>query len=217
MESFCVIGLGNFGMNLALTLAKNRHQVLAIDINQDVIDEIGEKVTSAVCGDATNDAVLRAAGVKSYDCCIVCLKESMQDSILATVILKELGIKRIVARATSERHKKVLMKVGAELVVFPEKDMGLKLAYTLSKRDVLDYFTLSDDFSIAEIMTPKSWVGKTILELDVRKKYGVNIIAISSGSDDDFKLLSDLSKPFGPDERIVIAGENKDMRRLTGK
>ncbi|HBR32148.1 MAG TPA: potassium uptake system protein, partial [Clostridiales bacterium] len=108
MKSFCIIGLGNFGKTLALTLIRNGHQVMVIDQNEEEIDEIGDLMTSAICGDATNEGVLRSAGINNYDCCIVCLKDNMQDSILTTLILKEMGANKIVARATSERHKKVL-------------------------------------------------------------------------------------------------------------
>ena len=121
MKSFCIIGLGNFGKNLALTLAQNGNQVLVIDNVESDIDAIADHVTNAVCGDPTNEMVLRAAGVASYGCCVVCLgSDNMQESILVTLTLKELGIPKIVARASSEQHRKVLTKVGADMVVFPE-------------------------------------------------------------------------------------------------
>ena len=217
MNGFCIIGLGNFGTNLALTLSKNGHQVLVIDESQEKIDEIGNIVTNAVCGDASNEAVLRAAGVKGYDSCVICMEKNLQDTILTTLILKEMGIKRVVCRASDERQKKVLMKVGADMVVLPEKESGTKLAYTLAKRDVLDYFCPSDNFSIAEIRTPKNWIGRSIAEIDVRKKYGVNVIAVCPEGEDSFELFSDPTRAFKENEVLVIAGSSKDMQKLTGK
>ena len=167
MKSFCIIGLGNFGKNLALTLAQNGNQVLVIDNVESDIDAIADHVTNAVCGDPTNEMVLRAAGVASYGCCVVCLgSDNMQESILVTLTLKELGIPKIVARASSEQHRKVLTKVGADMVVFPEKDMGRKLAYTLAKTDVFEFINFSKDHSIVELKTPRRWAGKAIKDLD---------------------------------------------------
>jgi trk system potassium uptake protein TrkA len=217
MKSFCIIGLGNFGKNLALTLSKNGHQVLVIDYNDTIIDEMGDQVVSAICGDATNENVLRSAGINNFDNCVVCLKNNMQDSILITLLLKEMGARNIVARATSERHKKVLNKVGADMVVFPERDMGQKLAFTLIKTDVFEYFNLSDEFSIAEIKVPKRWVGLSIKELDVRKIYGINLIATCNDEGEQFEMFSNPERIFRADERIVIMGENENIEKLTGK
>ncbi len=217
MKSFCIIGLGNFGKTLALTLIRNGHQVMVIDQNEEEIDEIGDLMTSAICGDATNEGVLRSAGINNYDCCIVCLKNNMQDSILTTLILKEMGANKIVARATSERHKKVLTKLGADIVVFPEKDMGMRLALTLSKNDVLEYFNLSDKYSIAEIMVPKRWVGMSIRELDVRKKYGINIIATCDADNENFEIFNTPERLFRADEKVVIVGNNESIEKIADK
>ena len=214
MKSFLVIGLGNFGKTMALTLAENGHQVQVIDVDVEKIDEIGDKVVSAICGDATNESVLHSAGVNNFDCCVVCLKSSMQDSILTTLLLKEMGANRIVARAVSEHHKKILLKLGADLVVFPEKDMGQRLALTLAQNDVLEYFNLSDKFSIVEIKVPKKWVGHSIKELEIRKKYGVNVIATSDASQ-NFEIFTDPERIFREDEKIVIVGNNDDIEKLT--
>lgn len=217
VKGFCVVGLGNFGYTLATTLSELKHQVLVIDESPEKIDKIGDKVTNAVIGDATNEAVLRAAGVKCCDCAIVCMENNLSDSILITLLLKELGIPRIVVRATDERQKKVLLKVGADTVVLPEKESGTKLAYTLSKRDVVDYFAPSSDFTIAEIITPKNWIGKSVTEIDVRKKYNINIIAVCSPDEQEFSLLSDPTRKFAENEHLVVAGNSKAMEKLTGK
>ena len=215
-KGICVIGLGNFGTNLAVTLAKSRQQVLVIDQSQDKIDAIADIVTNAVCGDATNEAVLRASGIKNCDCAVICMENNLSETILITLLMKELGIKKVVVRATDERQKKVLQKVGADFVVLPEKESGTKLAYTLSRRGMVDYFAPSGGFAIAEIVTPKAWVGKTVTELDVRRKYNVNIIAVAD-SEDEFTLLADPNRAFCENELLVIAGSNTAISKLTGK
>mgnify|MGYP003294170720 CR=1 FL=1 len=147
---------------------------------------------------------MRASGVKGCECAIVCMEHNLSDSILITLLLKELGIKRIVVRATDERQKKVLQKVGADMVVLPEKESGTKLAYTLSKRGVINYFSPSEDFTIAEIIVPKNWVGKSLLDIDARRKFGVNVIAVAKLDADDFELVADPGRAFEENERIGI-------------
>ncbi|MFA6731090.1 MAG: TrkA family potassium uptake protein [Eubacteriales bacterium] len=214
-KSFCVIGLGSFGSNLALTLAKGKHQVLVIDSNEDRVQSLADYVTNAVCGDPTNELVLRGAGVTSYDCCVVCLSESsesMENATLVTLMLKEMGIKKVVARASGDLHKKVLLKVGADMVVFPEQDMGKKLANTLTKTDVFEYINLSDRFSIVELKAPRRWVGKSIKELNIRQKYRVNIIAIKE--DERIIIFTEPDKPIKEGQVIIIIGDNRDLERL---
>ncbi|HAN21443.1 MAG: hypothetical protein A2Y15_09205 [Clostridiales bacterium GWF2_36_10] len=217
MKSFCIIGLGNFGKTLALTLSESGHQVLVINKDEAEIDQIGDQVVSAICGDATNESVLRTAGVNNYDCCVVCMENNMQDSILITLLLKEMGANKIVARASSERQKKVLIKLGADVVVFPEKDMAQKLAQILAKNDVLEYFNLSDKFSIAEIKVPKRWIGMSIRELEIRKKYGVNVIATCDYDNQNFEIFNNPERLFRADEKVVIVGDNDSIEKLTGK
>ncbi len=216
-KGICVIGLGNFGTHLALTLAKTKQQVLVIDESREKIDAMGDKVTNAICGDATNEAVLRAAGIKGCECAVVCMENELSDSILITLLLKELGLKKIVVRATDERQKRVLLKVGADFVILPEKESGTKLAYTLSRRGMVDYFAPSGDFAIAEIITPKSWAGRSVTDLDVRRKYNVNVIAVAAQGEDEFVLLADPTRKFEENELLVIAGDNTSIAKLTGK
>lgn len=214
-KGICVIGLGSFGTNLALTLAKTRQSVLVIDEMQEKIDTIGDSVSNAICGDATNESVLRAAGVKNCDCAVICMENNLSDSILITLLLKELGIKKIVVRATDERQKKVLLKVGADFVVLPEKESGTKLAYTLSRRGMVDYFAPSGGFAIAEIVVPKGWVGRSVIEADVRKKHNVNVIAVATQSGEEFELLADPNRKFVENELLVVAGGNSAIEKLS--
>ena len=217
VKGICVIGLGNFGLNLATTLAKSRQSVLVIDADQEKIDKIGDIVDNAVCGDATDEAVLRASGVKNCECAVICMENNLADSILIALLLKEFGIQKIVCRATDERQKKVLIKAGATFVVLPERESGIKLAYTLSRRGMVDYFAPSGDFAIAEIITPKSWIGKSVLEIDVRKKYKVSIIAVADGTSEEFTLLADPNRQFKDDELLVVAGDSASIEKLTSK
>ena len=213
-KSYCVIGLGNFGATVAKSLAEHRKEVLAIDCDHEKIDRIAKYVTAAVCGDATDEAVLRAAGVQEYDCCIVCFENGIEDSAMVTLALKEMGVGEIIARAASERHERLLRKIGADRVIFPERDAGRKLAQTVSMQDVLDYFHLSEDLVICELATPGAWLGKSLLELGVRKNYNVNVIACSQPGSDRFVLTSDPSFRFAPNTYVVIAGDSKSVRRL---
>lgn len=212
-KSFCIIGLGRFGQTLAVNLSKTGHQVLIIDIDEDVINAMSDTVTNAVVGDPTNESVLTAAGVKEYDCAVVSTAENINDSVLITILLKELGIKQIIARAGSEQHGRVLEKVGADMVVFPERDMGEKLVNILDRNNVLEYIEFSDTHSIVEVAVPKKWVGKSLIELNVRRQYGVTVLAVIS--DGETNVSPDPHRKFDGDETVALLGSNKDIDKIT--
>ncbi len=216
-KTYCVIGLGNFGTNVARTLAASRKRVVVIDCDRERVDRISREVFDPVCGDATDDEVLRNANVRDCECCIVCLESSIESSAMITLSLKEMGIPNIIARASSERHEKLLRKLGADRIIFPERDAGRRLAQTVTVRDALDYFKLSDDLVICELPVPKNWVGKSPLELDIRKNWNVNVIAYSKPGTDRFLLTSDPRIQFFPDTFVVVAGDVKAVRKLTEK
>lgn len=178
MKNFCVIGMNRFGQTLALTLAKAKNQVMIIDEDAAMINAMADFVTDAVVGDPKNEEVLVSAGVAEYDCIVVCYSGGIDDSILITLLLKDIGAKYVVARAQSDLHMRILKRVGADRVVYPEKDMGERLAHTLTKNNVTEYIELSEDCSIVEITIPDDWVGKSLAELEIRNKYQVNIIAL---------------------------------------
>jgi len=178
MKQFAVIGLGRFGSSVAKTLSDKGCQVLAVDINEDEVQDMSEFVTQAVCADATDEKALRAIGVENVDVAVVGMGNNLEASILATLILKEIGIKDIIAKAVSEEHKKVLQKVGATKVVAPERDMGARLANTLISPEIVEHIDLSKDSSIVELIPPREFIDKTLRELDVRKKYSLNVIAV---------------------------------------
>ena len=178
MNSFVVIGLGLFGSSVARQLCALGAEVLAIDTNSELVQQISSDVTNAVVADARDAEVLRALGAHECECAVVAIGDDLAGSVLATMNLKELGVKHIVCKAHDEVHRKVLEKLGADKVVIPEKEVAEKLSRSLTSHNVLDFIELSSDYGIVEIPTPKSWVGKNLKELDVRAKLGVNIIAI---------------------------------------
>lgn len=178
MKSYVVIGLGRFGAEVSRKLCELGCEVLAMDSRSELVQQISGDVTHAVVGDARDKEVLRTLGVGSLDCAIVAIGDSLSDSVLATMNLKELGVPKIVCKAHDETHRQVLLKLGADQVVIPEKENAARLARSLSTPNVLDYIELSSEYGIIEVPAPKIWVGKTLKELDVRAKLGLNIIAM---------------------------------------
>jgi trk system potassium uptake protein TrkA len=178
---YVVIGLGRFGTSVAKTLYSLGNDILAIDKEEDMVQEISESVTHAVQLDATDENSLRSIGIKNFDVAVVTIGSNIQASTMVTLLLKEMGVGYIVAKAQNELHAKVLYKIGADRVVLPEKDMGVRVAHNLLSANILDYIELSPDYSIAEMVVPKECKGKSLKELDIRAKYGINIMAIKKG------------------------------------
>ena len=178
MKSYIVIGLGRFGSQAAKRLYEQGCEVLAIDRNPDLVQAVSNLVTQAVVADARDKEVLRVLGAKDFECAIVAIGDGLADSVLATMNLKELGIPYIVCKASDETHRQVLIKLGADRVVIPEQEQADRLAKNLSSPNVLEYIELSEEYGIIEIPAPKSWQGKSLKELNVRAKMGVNIIAV---------------------------------------
>jgi len=178
MRQFAVIGLGRFGASVAETLSKKGHQVLAIDISEHITQDISDKVTQAVCLNATDEKALRSVGIDNVDVAVVGTGTNLEASILITLNLKEIGIKEIVCKAVNEDHKKVLEKIGATKVIQPEREMGARVANSLISTSVIEHIELSGESSIVELIPPKEFIGKSLREIDVRAKFGVNVIAI---------------------------------------
>lgn len=178
MKSFVVIGLGRFGTEAAKRLCQQGCEVLVIDNSGELVQNISDDVTQAVVGDARDKEVLRALGVKDFDCAIVAIGDSLADSVLATMNLKELGVPYIVCKAHDDTHREVLKKLGADRVVIPEKENAARLAKSLASHNVLDYIELSEDYGIIDVPAPAPWHNKSLIELNVRAKLGVNILAI---------------------------------------
>lgn len=205
MKSYIVIGLGKFGSEAAKRLYQLGGEVLAIDRNPDLVQPISSRVTQAVVGDARDKEVLRALGAKDFECAIVAIGDNLADSVLATMNLKELSVPYIVCKASDETHRQVLMKLGADKVVIPEQEHADRLAKNLSSPNVLDYIELSDEYGIIEIPAPAGWQGKSLKELNVRAKLGVNIIAIEKGGKINVSPSADYR--IAAEDVMVVLGE----------
>ncbi|MBQ9130493.1 MAG: TrkA family potassium uptake protein, partial [Clostridia bacterium] len=179
MKSFCIIGLGRFGQTLAVALLRNGHQVMIMDEYEEAVNTLADYATNAVIGDPTNEQTLRASGAAEYDCTVIALSNDINKSLLITMLLKDMGAPYVVARANSDLERRVLEKVGADRIVFPEQEMGEKLASMLESNNILERIQFSNEYSIVEIPMPAEWVGKNLIELSVRANYGVNVIAIT--------------------------------------
>ena len=212
MKSFCILGMNRFGQAIAMTLAEEKKQVMIMDENKEVVAQFADYVTAAVVGDPKNEQALRAAGINDYDCCVVCNSGKIEDSILITLLLKDIGAKYVLARAQSELHMRILKKVGADRVVYPERDMGERLAHLLSKNNVTNYLDVSKDVSLVEIKAPEKWVGKSLAELEIRNKYNVNIIAVTLNNEHDFS--PDPTAPIEKDAILTIVGSKKNVDKL---
>ena len=212
MRSYIVIGLGRFGTEAARKLCELGCQVLAMDMRSELVQPLSNDVTHAVVGDARDKEVLRALDAGSFDCAIVAIGGSLADSVLATMNLKELGIPYLVCKAHDETHRQVLMKLGADRVVIPEQENAARLARSLSTPNVLDYIELSEDYGIIEVPAPERWIGKTLRELNVRAKMGVNIIAVKRDGQINVSPAADFSVAGG--DVMVVLGDSAALRAV---
>jgi len=215
LKQFVVLGLGRFGSSVARTLYGLGHDVLVIDAREDIIQDISDSVTHAVQADATDENALRSLGLRNFDVAIVTIGSNIQSSIMVTLIVKELGVKYVVAKAQNELHAKVLYKIGADRVVFPERDMGVRLAHNLVSSNVLDFIELAPDYSIVEIAALSEWKGKTLEQLDMRVRYGINIMAIKHGSEINISPRAD--DVIKSNDVLVVIGSNEDLTKFENK
>lgn len=183
MKQYAVIGLGLFGYSVAIELSRLGNEVLAIDKNEEIVDKIAENVSHAVVCDVTSEGALMELGLSNFDCCIVCIGNNFEALVLAAMTCKELGVKQVIAKAKDEMHGRVLTKAGVDQVFIPEKEMGTRLASLLCNNGIVDFIELSRDYSIVEIKTPDKWIGLSILDLRIREKFGVNIVAIKNNNE----------------------------------
>ena len=213
MKQFVVIGLGRFGTSVATELYKMGHEVLAVDSSLERVEDIADHVTHAVCADATDEADLSALGLGNFDVAVVAIGKDMQASILVTMLCKEQGVKFVLTKAKSEMHAKVLQRVGADKIVFPERDMGARVAYNLVSTNILDFIELSPDYSLVEIAVPKAWVGQSMKELNLRVRYGINVMAIRHANGDISVAPQGIDLLADKDVLIAI-GANASIKKL---
>ncbi len=209
MKSYIVIGLGLFGAETARQLCTLGCEVLAMDLRADLVQQVANSVTHAVVGDGQDKEVLRALDAGSFDCAIIAIGDDLAASVLTTMNLKELGVPYIVCKAHDETHRRVMEKLGADRVIIPEYEFAGKLARSLSSHNVLDYIELSEDYGILEVPAPKGWIGKTILELDIRAKLGVNIIAVESRNETIVSPSANYRIAAG--DIMVVLGDNNAL------
>lgn len=213
MKSALVIGAGNFGGTLAAELTSKNCEVTVIDVDHDRIQEIKDVVTAAVEADGTQKDVLQRFAV-DVDIAVVSLGDKIDTSILATHFLKELGVKKIIAKAASVDHAKVLRIVGAAQVVLPEMDQARRLAASLVQPDILDYIKLSDEFNMVELAVPDDFIKKSIQDLDLRRKFGLQILAIKNPLTDDVRILPPADYAFRPDDVMIVIGDVQSLDKL---
>ena len=206
MKSYVVIGLGRFGSGLARALCRQGAEVLAMDIRPDLVQQVANEVTHAVVGDAQDKEVLRALDVRSFDCAVIAIGDNLAASVLTVMNLKELEVPYVVCKAHDETHRRVLEKLGVDRVVIPELEYAQRLARSLYSHNVLDYIELSKDYGILEIPVPKSWAGKTLRELNVRAKLGVNIIAVKNGAETNVSPSADYA--IRAEDVLAVLGDN---------
>ena len=211
-KQFIVIGLGRFGSSVAKNLYKLGYEVMAVDKNEEIVQDISNEVTHAVQLDATDEHSLKELGIRNFDVAVVTIGEDIQASIMVTLMAKELGVNYIISKANSEVHAKVLEKIGADRVVLPERDMGTRVAHNLVSSNIMDYIELSPDYSIMEIAPLEDWYGKSLQELSLRSRYGLNIIAIKSDGSVNVNPLAGDTITYG--SILVAVGSEKDIAKL---
>ncbi|GFZ30531.1 potassium transporter Trk [Clostridium zeae] len=211
-KQFVVIGLGRFGTSVAKTLYDLGNDVLAIDVDEDLVQEISDSVTHAVQMDATDESALKTLGIRNFDVAVITIGENIQASVMVTLLVKELGVKYIVAKGHSDLHAKVLYKIGADRVILPEKDMGVRVAHNLVSSTILDYIDLSPDYSIIEIESPKEWHNNTIRDLSLRTRFGINVMAIKK--ENDINITPNAEEVIEPGDILVAIGSTEDLGKL---
>lgn len=215
MRQFVVIGCGRFGESVAKTLYKLGYDVLAVDRDINLIQEISEHVTHAIQADAEDENSLRALGIRNFDVAVITIGSNIQASIMATLIVKELGVKTVIAKAQSEIHGKVLYKIGADKVVFPERDMGVRVAHNIISSNILDVIELMPDYSIIEVVALEEWENKALFELKLPNKMGVSVMAIKTGDKINISPYADDIIKAG--DVVVLLGHNDNLRKIEQK
>lgn len=211
MKSILLIGLGRFGRHIAEKLYELKHQVMAIDSDEGRVEAVLPFVTNAQIGDSTNEEFLASLGIRNFDVCIVAIGDNFQNSLETTSLLKELGAKMVVSRASRDVHAKFLLRNGADEIVYPEHQLATWTAIRYSSDHIFDYIELDDDYAIFEVYIPKHWNGKTILELDLRRKHNINIMAIKHNDKLNLNLKPDTK--LSSDDTMLVLGHHKEIQK----
>lgn len=211
MKNILLIGVGRFGRHIAMQLSQLGHQVMAVDINEERINDVLPFVTNAQIGDSTNEEFLRTLGIGNFDVCFVTISSNFQNSLETTSLLKELGAKSVVSRAERDVQAKFLLRNGANNVVYPEKQMAKWAAIRYSADHIFDYIEIDEQHAIFEVQVPKEWIGKSVGELDVRRRFGINILGIKRAGETDVSVMSNTI--LSDDITILALGEYKALQK----
>lgn len=214
-KEFVVIGLGRFGGSIVKELIELGANVMAIDISAERVDDYALIATQAICADTTDESALKSLGIRNFEHVVIAIGESIQASILTTLMLKEIGVKTITVKAQNDYHEKVLLKIGADQVVHPERDMGIRIANNMVSNNILDYLELSDEHSLAEIKANEKIAGSTLVDLDIRAKYGVNIVAIKRGK--HILVSPQAIEKIEFEDILIVIGSDDDIHKFEKK
>ena len=210
-KTILLIGLGRFGLHIAKKLHELGHEVMAVDVNEERINQAVPYVTDAQIGNSTNEEFLKSLGINNFDLCIVTISDDFQSSLETTSLLKELGAKKVVSRAERDGQAKFLLRNGADEIVYPEKQLASWMAIKYSADHILDYIEIGDEHAIFEVSVPKDWVGKTIGEIDIRKKYGINILGIKDGKKLNVNVTP--SQILSLELSLLVIGDYKKLKK----
>ena len=208
-KSILLIGLGRFGRHMAVKLNELGHEVLAVDIDEEKINDIADIVTNAQIGDSTNIQFLKRLGIDNFDVCIVTISGDFQSSLETTSLLKELGAKKVISRAERDGQAKFLLRNGADEIVYPEKQLAYWTATRYTSDHIMDYIEIDNEHAIFEVAIPKEWIGKSILEIDIRKKYNINILAVKENGKLNVTVRPDII--LREDKSLLVIGEYKSL------
>ena len=210
-KTILLIGLGRFGLHIAKKLHELGHEVMAVDVNEEMINQAVPYVTDAQIGNSTNEEFLKSLGINNFDLCIVTISDDFQSSLETTSLLKELGAKKVVSRAERDGQAKFLLRNGADEIVYPEKQLASWMAIKYSADHILDYIEIGDEHAIFEVSVPKDWIGKTIGEIDIRKKYGINILGIKDGKKLNVNVIP--SQILSLELSLLVIGDYKKLKK----
>ncbi|MBO5160458.1 MAG: TrkA family potassium uptake protein [Lachnospiraceae bacterium] len=211
-QSYAVLGLGRYGKAVAKELADNGAEVLAVDMDEDIVNAAIAEIPYCKCADVTDAEVIRQLGIANMDIVIVAMANNLEASVMTTMLCKEIGVKTVIAKCSSEMNCKILSKVGADRVVFPESESGVRLAKNLLSSGFMDIFELAKDVSMVELEVKPEWVGKTLLELNLRKKYSINVVAIVQGKDVCVNI--DPEKPLKQEMKLIVIANPSRLNKL---
>jgi len=211
-KDFLVIGLGRFGTSVARSLVEHGQEVMGVDSDEELVMSLSHELTKTVQADATNEDTLKALGAGNFDVAVVAIGHDVHANTMATLILKEMGVPTVIAKATNPLHQKILHKIGADRVVFPERDMGIRLAHNLISSNIQDFLELAPNYNIMEVKVEKDWVGKSLEEMDFRANYGINVVAIMNG--EKMNPAPRAENKIKAGDILIVIGHRDDLERI---